>query len=410
MKLKFLGGCEEVGRLGMLLKHSGNTMLFDYGMNPDKPPAFPDLAPEVDVTFISHSHLDHTGMVPWLAGRYTSPIAATILTSEIAHVLAKDSLKIAEQEGYEIPFSGQDINALERRWDFFDFGDIWDFKDFEVHFHPAGHIPGATMFEINGGKSMVFTGDINTIDTRLVGPCSPVKCDILVMEGTYSGRLHPHTRAEEEANLKGRIEDTLDRGGRVVLPAFAVGRTQEILLMLADEEYNLWLDGMGGLMTRLMLENPKFIKDEGHLRHALKRVKVVRSPALRGRALKEAEVVITTSGMLDGGPVLAYIPKIKDDKKSSLFLTGFQAPNTNGRMLMERGCIEIDGKTVPINCDTELFDFSAHADHAQLVEFALNCSPDKIVLCHSDDRAPLVEELSGDFEVLTPHTGEEFML
>jgi putative mRNA 3-end processing factor len=114
--------------------------------------------------------------------------------------------------------------------------------------------------------------------------------------------------------------------------------------------------------------------------------------------------------MLDGGPVLWYIDKLKNDPKSAILLTGYQVEGTNGRLLLDTGCLNFYGVNQKIECQVFHFDFSAHAGHTQLVEFAKGCSPEKIVLFHSDDREPLAEDLKDVAEVLVPENGKKFTL
>ena len=130
-----------------------------------------------------------------------------------------------------------------------------------------------------------------------------------------------------------------------------------------------------------------------------------RKHALRG------DVIITTSGMLDGGPVLFYLNHLKSDKKSAVFLTGYQVEGTNGRLLMEKGRVDISGVKEKVEAEVKFFDFSAHAGHSELRDFANKCSPSRIILFHSDDREPLASDLQEDgYEVLLPNSGEEISL
>ena len=167
MEIQFLGGATEVGRLGMLLRQGSDTLLFDYGMLPKDPPLYPMKAPPVDRVFVSHAHLDHSGMVPWLCGRHDTDVVLTPPTSDVADLLLEDSLKVAAAEGYDPPFDGSDIQATRRNTRAVDFGDRVDAGSVEVTLHSAGHIPGATMFEVNANQTVVFTGDIHTLTTEI---------------------------------------------------------------------------------------------------------------------------------------------------------------------------------------------------------------------------------------------------
>lgn len=405
MDLQFLGGVNEVGNLGMLLETEKIRYLFDYGITPTKPPRYPQHSPEIDLAFLTHAHIDHSGMMPWISSNYKAMIYSTRATSEISGLLARDSLKVAENEGFREPYSKKDINIMEHCFEIIEFGSTKKENGFDVNFHSAGHIPGATMFELQGDQNVLFTGDINTIDTRLVKGCNPVPCDTLIMEATYSGREHPDRREMEKRFLES-VDEVISRGGKVILPAFAVGRSQEMLLLLKDTPYDIWLDGMGKEVTRRYLKHPGFLSDHHDLRRAFNQVNVVHSFYGRSHALK-GDVIITTSGMLDGGPVLYYLEQLKKDQNSGIFLTGYQVEGTNGRMLRDTGRVSIRGVQEKIDMDVRFFDFSAHAGHTQLRDFANQCSPQRIILFHSDKRELLANDLREDgFQVILPNTGD----
>ena len=364
MKVKFLGGAEVVGRMGMLVQNKGATLLFEYGMTASKPPTYPLAAPPVDMAFLTHSHLDHCGMLPWLVGKYDTEVVATPTTVDVTELLVHDSLKVADAEGYPKPYDDQDIKTLMRNFTTMTYGEVMDVGGFEVKLHAAGHLPGASMFELRGEQTTVFTGDVHTYNMRLVWGAHPVKCDNLFIEGTYSGRLHPD-RLKTEHELIEKVKEVVERGGKAVLPCFAVGRTQEIMLLLKDLRYNMWVDGMGKGITRLYLDRPEYIRNDKALRAAKRRFNEVRTPADRQHARKEAQVIVTTGGMLDGGPVLSYIDDIKNDPKSAILLSGFQVDGSNGKRLMTEGQIAVQAAkeelphNVNIKCEVKKYDLSS---------------------------------------------------
>jgi putative mRNA 3-end processing factor len=279
----------------------------------------------------------------------------------------------------------------------------------EVKLHSAGHIPGSTMFEVRGGRTLLFTGDMNTADTGLVWGAHPVACDVLVMEGTYSGRDHP-PREDTRKRFVQRCTEVADQGGIVLCPAFAVGRTQELMLLLADSGLEVWVDGMGRDVTHRLLECPPFLRDHGALQRALRHAKFVHSNHGRRLAL-EGDVIVSTSGMLEGGPALGYLEQMHDDERNAVFFTGFQVPGTNGRRLMEEGVVEIQGVLERVSCGVERFDFSAHAGHSELVKFARATGAQDVVIMHSDNRSPLAQALARDgVRVHLPETGDEIEL
>jgi putative mRNA 3-end processing factor len=124
----------------------------------------------------------------------------------------------------------------------------------------------------------------------------------------------------------------------------------------------------------------------------------------------KGEVIVTTGGMLDGGPVLGYLRELGKNPKNAVLLVGYQAEDTNGRLLMEKGCIMMDGEPMKIECEVQKYEFSAHADHEQILDFVRGCDPKNVVLMHSDTRELLENDLKGDYNVILPKLGEEFTL
>ena len=405
--IEFLGGASQVGRLGMLFRVGGTQLLFDYGMLPARPPEYPLEAPPVDAAFLSHAHLDHSGMIPWLTGHHRTDVFATPPTLDVADLLLEDSLKVAAAEGFNAPFSSRDVEDARHYFQTIDFEETVEVGGLEVTLHSAGHIPGATMFEVNGHETTVFTGDLQTISTDLVLGAKPVKCDTLVIESTYAGRQHPD-RLKSEYEFLQYVKSVVRIGGLAVVPAFAVGRTQEVLMCLARERFETFLAGMGKAVNSIYVEHPGYVRSTKRLRQAMNRTRLVHSERGVDRALG-AEVIVCTSGMLDGGPVVRYLRAIKDDPNSAVCLTGFQVPGTNGRRLMDEGMVEIDGELVKPRFQFRKFDFSAHAGHDELVRFIEGCAPNRVVLMHGDNRQALADALHGP-EVLLPEEGKWYSL
>src|SRR5437660_8813482 len=163
MDFPLMGGPPGLGRVGLILKKGPTSLLFDYGLLPRDPPQSPLPAPPVGGMFISHAHLDHTGMIPWATRRQDVDVVLTPPTADVADLLLQDSLKIADAEGFDAPFDDGDLRTARRRFRTIDFGDNVDMGELEVTAHPAGHIPGATMFEVNGAETSLFTGDPPTV-------------------------------------------------------------------------------------------------------------------------------------------------------------------------------------------------------------------------------------------------------
>ncbi len=408
MDFQFLGGASEIGSLGLVIRDQGRTLLFDYGMTPTDPPTYPRPAPtNLDVAFLSHAHLDHSGMTPVLSRLPKTRIVATPVTIAVADLLTRDALKVARMEGFLAPYNVQDVQSLHARFTALDRHATFRHHGIEVELTPAGHIPGASMMLYRGQKDVLFTGDLQTIPTHLVGGAEPVLCDVLVTESTYAGRDHPD-RKETERRFRHRIAETVERGGKVIVPAFAVGRAQEVLMALAASGFEIYLDGMARTVNEIYLGAPDYLADARRFRRALEGVHVVRGPTERRKALREADVVVTTGGMLDGGPVLYYIGELYRDAKSSIFLTGYQVEGSNGRQLMDEGTLTIDDATVHPACEVEKFDFSAHAGHSELVRFIKETRAQTVVLMHGDHREALRDALPTSMNVVLPDNGKSF--
>jgi len=412
--LTFLSGASEVGRVAGLLEGPSGRLLLDYGMQVGHPPIFPPPAPPVDALLLTHAHADHSGIVPAVTAQ-GAELACTPLTGALAELLTRDSLKIAGAEGHDLPYGAHDIADMVQQ-----LRPLLPDRDehrggFAIRAHNAGHIPGALMFEFPE-LDLLFTGDLNTRDTGLTRGARPRRCRTLVLEATYAGRDHP-PRTELEERFRTAVCEVVDRGGTAVIPAFAVGRSQEVLMLLADLGFEMWLDGMGREVARQLLQHPRSLRDASALRQALDATRFVRYPQQRRQALR-GDVIVTTSGMLEGGPVLGYAGRLRHDERSALLLTGYQVPGTNGRTLLDIGKLRVarerDAAPVRINMEVRHFDLSAHAGHAELASFARACRPERVVLYHGEQRealsTELAAELAGECEVLTPMEGEPIAL
>ena len=407
MKFRFLGGADVVGRMGMTIEGDKKTMLVEYGMSPTKPPEYPLTPPRIDHLFLTHCHLDHCGMVPVICARDNCEVFTTPLSAEISEIMLYDSLKIAVAEGYREPYTVGDVERTMNLAVPFTFKDTIELGKVDVTLHSAGHVPGAAMFEFKCDNSTLYTGDLHTANQKLVFGARPVKCKNLIIEGTYGGRSHP-SREETADEFIAKIDEVIDRGGTVIIPCFAVGRTQEIMLILKDLGYEMWVDGMGKSVTELFMSYPEYLRDPRAMRNAKKTFKEVKNSSMRKHAAK-GQIIVTTGGMLDGGPVLGYLKAFKDDPKSALLLVGYQAEDTNVRLLVETGTMMLDGEMVKIKCEVKKYDFSAHAGHDEIVEFARKCDPENIVLMHSETRELFLPDLQ-DYNVILPELGKEFEL
>jgi len=411
LRYHYLGGGNEVGNVGIVLEDpSSNRLLLDYGIAPTKPPRYPNEAPHVSNAIITHSHIDHLGMVPWLASNHNTTLHGTELTAAISEMMWYDCHKVSSIEGYPLPWDKRDIDLALSAWKTHSFNKPWTQDDWKLELHGAGHIPGAAMLHVKTpNKSVLFSGDFDTRDSQLTVGAKPVKSDVLFVEGTYGGRDHPPKQEENERFIE-RVIEVTDRGGTALVPAFANGRTQDVVMLLHKHlpELDVHVDGMGKRVAKLQMEHPETLRDPTALESAWRWCRRVSSKSDRKKAL-DADVIVSTSGMLDGGPSIWYLNRLRHNPKNAILLTGYQARNTGGRRLLEERRIPIFGKLSPIDLEVDQYSFSTHAGHQEIVEFATQCQAEDVVIYHSDPtmaRPPLADALEANgHRVHTPENG-----
>ncbi len=422
-ELRFHGGAREVGRSCIQVIGESCRLLLDCGVKiTSKDSEYPiemDDLEDITAVFISHAHLDHTGALPYYDHNGLScPIFATQGTRNLTKLLLKDAFKIGRINHTKLGYDELDIKKVLKCINRIKIDAEGEYKGIRYQFFDAGHIPGsaAVMVEVDG-KKILYTGDINTDETRLLYPAEasfPEDIDVMICESTYGDRDHPN-RMKVENDFIESVEKVLVEGGSVLVPCFAVGRSQELLLLLARKNFRfpVYIDGMGVEAAEIMLENAEDLKDDDVLFDALKSVIVVKGSGMRRKAVTNPSVIITTSGMLSGGPVVNYLRDMHDDPKHAVFLTGYQAEGTNGRMLMEKGSVIIDGATTKVHCQVKQFDFSAHAGMSQLKSLVRQVRPNQIFFVHGDEKSVrnLVEWASAlGMDAYAPLLGQTFKI
>ena len=474
MKITFLGAAKTVTGSNFLVEAAGKKFLVDCGMYQGK--ASQELensdpflynVDEIDFVLLTHAHIDHSGRIPKLYNEgYRKPIYATKATCDLCSIMLPDSGHIQEteiewknrkrkREGKpDLPplYTAEDAYKCLELFNPIDYDDIVDITDeISVRFNDAGHMLGSSIIEIwatENGKTTkaVFTGDLGNNDLPLLdAPTMISNADYLIMESTYGNRLHIRNddKAEMFLNI---VSETLDNGGTVVIPSFAVGRTQEILYEIdrlkqekgQDPEFAkkyktimnvpVYVDSPLAISaTEIFKKNTNLFEDE-----IQEKIKSGDNPlefpglqftktAEESKALNESTdpcIIISASGMCDVGRIKHHLKHNLWNPKSTILFVGYQAPGTLGRTIVEGAKkVKIFGEEIAVNARIEYIEgYSGHADQEWLLNFVYSFTnqPKHIFLVHGEPEGQEVlkqkiEENPGT-KVKIPEFGQSFEL
>jgi len=371
LNIQFLGGTKEIGRIAIALKTEKTQLLLDYGVIMNNEPGFPMHVPpkEVDAIILCHSHLDHSGALPIFHIQEEKTVYGTQLSFDIAELLISDLIHLT---GYYLPFEYIELRSMMRNCAHLDYKKKQTVGDIHFQLLDAGHIPGSAqaLVEANG-KKVLYTSDYNTNDTRLLSGADRDygKLDALIIESTYADEDHPD-RTTLEKEFVENVTDVVERGGTVLVPAFSVGRSQEIACILAAHhfDYPVTMDGMALKVNRILMNHITYLRDPRLFRDAVHSMTWIEGWRDRRMATQKPGVIISPAGMLRGGPAVFYIQKLGKRRDNAVFLVSYQIPGTPGRELLEKGRCVIDGKMRKIKAAVEHFDFSSHCGATQLQE------------------------------------------
>ena len=445
VRLHALGGFNEVGRSMMVLETKNSKVILDAGVSvgnekeffPYIEDTFGDKIEEIDAVIISHAHLDHIGFLPVLFKMgYDGPVYCTPPTRDLGALLLLDFIDVFLKEGREPPFTERDVKKMVLNCITRNYGEVTDVTpDMKVTFHNAGHILGSATVHVhigNGLYNVLYSGDIKFVNTRLLSAAHTVypRVETLILESTYGGRndIHP-PREKSDEMLRNIIVETMEKGGSVLIPVFAVGRAQEILLTLEDiyrkEDFQwpVYIDGMIKEASAIHTAYPEFMRKD-----VQSRILSNDSPfeadfivEVKGKDRKsiveEGEsIILAPSGSLTGGPSVEYFKYMAEDERNTVVLVGYQFEGSLGRKI-QRGVKEVpvigeNGKLKPLQVKlrVETLDgFSGHADRRQLESFVskLSVKPKRIIVNHGDPKK--VKELRVDLarkfrvETLSPN-------
>ena len=425
IRVTMLGGAREVGRSAILVETRESKVLLDCGINPGslRPfEAFPrfdvsqfDLS-SLDAVVISHAHLDHCGFLPFLYKYgYDGPVYCSIPNLSLMTLLQLDYLDVLTRQGLPPPFDQKDVRSSVLHTIPLRYGVVTDIApDIRLTLHNAGHILGSSIIHLHIGEGLhniVYTGDFKYGKTMLLEPASTnfPRVETVITESTYGAPedVMP-SRSKAENNLISIINATLKRGGKVLIPVPAVGRAQEIMLILDKYmkqgellEAPVFIEGMISEATAIHTAHPEYLSRE--VRNAIlnqgenpfesEYFTMVKHPSARKEIIEEPpSIIVATSGMLEGGPIIEYFQQLAPDKRNSIIFVSYQIEGTLGRRVQkgipEISIINSEGKIKVIKCGLEVHTvegFSGHSDRRQIIRYLRKLSkPENIIICHGE--------------------------
>lgn len=426
IRITSLGGFREVGRSATLLSTRESKILIDCGVDVSSQdngaPYFN--VPEaqnlesLDCVVITHAHLDHCGLLPALFKYgYDGPVYCTAPTRDLMSLLQLDYIKVSFGEGRKSPYESSHVRDVVLHTIPLKYGETTDIApDIRLTFQNAGHILGSAVshFHIGDGLyNIAFTGDMKFERTWLFNATVNKfpRLETLIIESTYGGHhdIQP-SRVEAANQLRNVIDQTIARGGKVLIPVFAVGRSQEVMLVIEElmrtgklPTVPVYLDGMIWEATAIHTAYPEYLNSQlrtqifqmGQNPFLSEIFKRVDSADMRERICNDPDpsIVLATGGMVNGGPVLEYLKTWADNPKNTLVFVGYQAEGTLGRKI-QKGYSELTltdrGRqlNLPFKMDNETVDgFSGHSDRRQLINYVstLEPKPERIIVCHGEE-------------------------
>ncbi len=429
IRLTSLGGFREVGRSCILMQTRDSNILLDVGLNVgNKKDPFPSFdLPEfsirdLDAVIVSHAHLDHCGMVPFLFKYgYKGPVYCTLPTRNLATMLQLDFVQICEKEGTPGPYSKRDVKSAVLHTIPLSWGKVTDIApDIKLTLHNSGHILGSSIIHLHfgkGGFNFIYTGDFKYQKTRLLEKAAVKfpRVEALLIESTYGGpQDRIPSRQDSERDLRQILNSTIKRGGKILIPVLAVGRAQELIIVLEEfiskgiiDHVPIFLDGLISEATAIHTANPDFLSSDlrEKILHQGKNpflsdfFTTVSSQEERNDIIMGGPcVILATSGMLIGGPSVQYLRRLAEDKNNSLVFVSYQVNGTLGSRV-QRGFREIQytnekGRTQLIRLNLNIFTlegFSGHSSRSQISQFLRRIQPrPKLVIINHGEESKCV--------------------
>ena len=422
VRVTFLGGARQVGRSCLLLQTPNSKILLDCGVNiagrgKEKFPILdvPEFnIEELDAIIISHAHLDHSGMVPYLFKMgYRGPVYMTAPTRDISALLALDFIGVAYKKAASPLFALQDVKEMLKHTITVAFNTVTDItSDVRLTLYNAGHTLGSAMVHLNIGNglhNLLYTGDYKYARTRSLDAAVTrfPRLETVITESTY-GSKHDvlPSRAEGEEKLKEVVKATIERKGKVLIPVLGVGRAQELMLIVEDlvnsgkiPKVPVYVDGLLWDITAIHTAYPDFMSNSiksrifrGENPFGSKVFKRIGSPAERQEVFEGGPcIVLATSGMLVGGASVEYFKNFADNKKNLIVFVCYQGANSLGRVVKE-GEKEVyvdETHTEKVKVNMEVVAISAltgHSTRPELIRFINNLdpSPRRVIVNHGE--------------------------
>lgn len=446
MKIIFYGGVGEVTGANYLVEHEGKSILIDCGLtqggyfaekvNWDK---FPYEPKKISAVFVTHAHIDHTGLLPKLVKNgFKGKIYSTPPTRDFANLLLSDSDHILKQasESLKKPvlYAEQDIEKLMAVWEGVPYHQEIIEGPFKATFYNAGHIMGSSIIVVEaGGKKIAFSGDLGNSPAPIIGAYELLEgIDYCVIESTYGDRLHARS---PEGVIEDSIEETVKAGGTLMIPAFAMERTQKLLFEIDELVENgripkvpVYLDSPLAIKITDIYKKYADYFDKETLRILKKEKTFFAFPWLiktlateeskKINDVKPPKVIIAGSGMSQGGRILHHEKRYLPDPKSAIIFIGYQTRGSLGRKIQEGAkTVKIHGEEVAVHCRiVTIEEYSAHADQAQLMDWLRPMRFDLekvfVVQGEEDSSGTLALKVVNDLAVkaVVPKKGEEFEL
>ncbi|MBI2564711.1 beta-CASP ribonuclease aCPSF1 [Candidatus Woesearchaeota archaeon] len=425
VRLTFLGGGRQVGRSCLFLQTPESRILMDCGINVAAlgQEQFPYLdAPELDIkqldaVIVTHSHVDHSGFVPYLFKfGYDGPVYCTAPTRDVMSLLLLDYVKIMKGENKEAIFDTDDIKNMVKNTICVNWEEVTDITpDVRMTLYNSGHILGSSMVHLhigNGLHNFLYTGDMKFGRSQLLEPAHTQfpRLETVAIESTYGGRTNilPPTKEQDEI-LASIIKETVAKGGKVLMPVLGSGRAQDVMVMVEQLIRNkdldpipVYVDGMVWDVTAIHTAYPEFLnrelrklifhKDQNpFLSEIFKRIG---SQKERMQVIEESGpcIILATSGMLVGGPSVEYLKHLADNPRNTLIFSCYQGEGSLGQRIQqgEREIIQKTGnrqEVIPIKMNVERIEISDHSDRKQLMNFMFKCTPKpkKVIVNHGEN-------------------------